>query len=364
MVGSSLTAAPVRALRPGLALLSVAVAAVGWSASACAARPRPLSTAAIATQTASARPTAMPASGEATPVTYTTPHPPPAASPLDGSYARLDSSWPQWWKCLRCADYRSAGGIWRLRFERGTMRVEYEVTGWSDLASYTVEADRLTVFNDPNCPEEVAAYRWQIQGGQLRLQALQDSCAFGLRAENLETEGWQSCTRDGRQPPGCAAAVTAATGPASPPAGISISVQGGDSRFFATPPESPAPANAEDNSPPAGIHIIYSPKSVGYGLNRILWWEGNWIEVSTELPVTAMGVQFLGAAQTGWARLLLDGQEVWRGKTAELGHTLDQYGGYVEVTGFDPAPHTLRIESLDWDYRPVTVASFGFRLSP
>ena len=81
-------------------------------------------------------------------------------------------------------------------------------------------------------------------------------------------------------------------------------------------------------------------------------------------PVTAMGVQFLGAAQIGWARLLLDGQEVWRGKTAELGHTLDQYGGYVEVSGFDPGEHSLRVESLGWDYRPVAVASFGFRFSP
>ena len=358
-----MTAASLRALRPGLAFLTLAVAAAAWSASACAARPHPLSTAAIATQTAAARPTAEPASGEPTPVTYTTPHPPSAASPLDGAYARLDSSWPQWWKCLRCADYRSAGGIWRLQFDRGTLRVEYEVTGWKNLASYVVEADRLTVFNDPICPEQVARYRWQIQDGQLRLQAPQDTCAFGLRVENLETQGWQSCASGGDQPPGCAAgAATTATEPASPPAGISVSVQGGDSRFFAAPPESPVPANAEDRSPPAGIHIDYSPESLGSGLNRILWWEGNWIEVSTELPVTAIGVQFLGAAQIGWARLLLDGQEVWRGNTADLGHTLDQYGGYVEVSGFDLGPHTLRVESLGWDYRPVTVASFGFRL--
>jgi len=344
--------------------LTLAIGTIWWSASACAARLQPLSTAAKATQTAAARPTTEPASGEATPVTYTTPHPPPAASPLDGTYARLDSSWPQWWKCLRCADYRSAGGIWRLRFERGTMRIEYEVTGWRDLASYTVEADRLTVFNDPDCPEDVAQYRWQVQGGQLQLQALQDPCSFGLRAENLESQGWQSCPGGPEQPPECAAGAATDTESASLPAGISISVQGGDSRFFAAPPESPAHANAEDNSPPAGIHIDYSPGSVGYGLNRILWWEGNWIEVSTELPVTAIGVQFLGAAQIGWARLLLDGQEVWRGKTAELGHTLDQYGGYVEVSGFDPGEHSLRAESLGWDYRPVAVASFGFRLSP
>ena len=35
------------------------------------------------------------------------------------------------------------------------------------------------------------------------------------------------------------------------------------------------------------------------------------------------------------------------------------YGGYIEVSGFGPGPHTLRAESLGIDYRPVTIALFG-----
>jgi hypothetical protein len=40
----------------------------------------------------------------------------------------------------------------------------------------------------------------------------------------------------------------------------------------------------------------------------------------------------------------------------------DFFGGYIEVSGFDPGTHSLRIESLGVDYRPVTIALFGVSL--
>jgi len=46
---------------------------------------------------------------EATPFAYSTPLPDPVKSSLDGIYSKIDQSWPQWWKCYRCADYRLAG---------------------------------------------------------------------------------------------------------------------------------------------------------------------------------------------------------------------------------------------------------------
>jgi serine/threonine-protein kinase len=52
---------------------------------------------------------------------------------------------------------------------------------------------------------------------------------------------------------------------------------------------------------------------------------------------------------------------VWRGNTAEIWSNYNYRGGYIEITGFNPGPHTIRAESLGFDYRPVTVASFGFR---
>src|SRR5689334_22474524 len=88
---------------------------------------------------------------EATPFAYTTPLPDSAETPIDGLYSKIDQSPPQWWRCYRCADYRPAGGMWRLKFDRGVMRIFYAVTGWRTVASYAVSGDHLTIFNDPFC---------------------------------------------------------------------------------------------------------------------------------------------------------------------------------------------------------------------
>lgn len=122
---------------------------------------------------------------QATPFAYLTPLPELAASPLDGLYAKVNQSWPQWWKCLRCADYRAAGGIWKLQFDKGVMRIFYEVNGWRSISSYTVEGNRLYLFNDPYCPEHVGEYQWSVADGQLELRTVNDPCSFDLRAENL-----------------------------------------------------------------------------------------------------------------------------------------------------------------------------------
>jgi hypothetical protein len=74
-----------------------------------------------------------------------------------------------------------------------------------------------------------------------------------------------------------------------------------------------------------------------------------------------MGVQFWGAPQSGWARILFDGLEVWRGLTSSLGFEQLQYGGYVEISGFEVGRHTIRAESLGFDYHPLTAASYRTR---
>ena len=92
------------------------------------------------------------------PVAFTTPLPEENWTPIDGTYAKLDSSDPQWWECRRCADYRLGGGIWKLQFNKGVMRIYYDVTGWRSIASYTIADDHLYIFNDPYCPQEVGEY--------------------------------------------------------------------------------------------------------------------------------------------------------------------------------------------------------------
>ncbi|HEX9680308.1 MAG TPA: hypothetical protein VGA32_02555 [Anaerolineales bacterium] len=109
--------------------------------------------------------------------------------------------------------------------------------------------------------------------------------------------------------------------------------------------------------------MAFSPMSIPYGVNRILWWDGPWIQARTDRTVSAMGVQFLGGPQIGWAQVLFDGVEVWRGITSEIGCRGGRCGGYVEVSGFGPGPHVLRVESVVADYRPVEVMAFGFSLT-
>jgi hypothetical protein len=58
--------------------------------------------------------------------------------------------------------------------------------------------------------------------------------------------------------------------------------------------------------------------------------------------------------------VLFDGQEIWRGDTSKIWASLGRNGGYIEVSGLAPGVHTLRVESMGFDYHPVTVAFFGF----
>lgn len=300
---------------------------------------------------------------QATPHAYFTPLPDSVPQSIDGTYAKIDQSWPQWWKCLRCADYRVTGGVWKLQFDKGVMRIFYETNGWRSLSSYTIEGDRLYLFNDPYCPENTGEYKWSVQNGQLSLDALNDPCAFDLRAENLTRQSWNACPDpsdvSSAAPAGCM------DNPVPPPVAeqrnpsLTVNVYGGDARFFEKPPDVIAHANVDDQTPPEGIEISFAEDSIPYGLHRVLWWNGDWIEATVDGPYESIGVQILGEQAIGWGRVLFDGQEVWRGDTAAIWTKLGRHGGYIEISGFDPGAHTVRVESMNFDYRPVTVASFG-----
>jgi hypothetical protein len=315
---------------------------------------------------------------ERTPYPYTTPLPASASDSIAGTYAKFDESWPQWWLCRRCADYRPAGGIWKMRFDRGVMRIHYKVTDWVSIASYTVEGDRLHIFNDPYCPEEVGEYRWALEDKwgladrSLALEVIADSCSFGLRGENLSAQAWGSCfppnemtgvSDHWHKPPGCEDPNPALLNmPVKSDLSVVIDVHEGYAKHFAVQPDVYADANSDDVAPPEGIEIRHDDLSIPYGLNRVLWGEGSWVEASTELPFEAIGVQVFGDNTIGWARLLFDGQEVWRGDTLDIWTDKGRYGGYIEVSGFEPGRHTLRIESLGVDYHPVVIAFFGFSM--
>jgi len=285
----------------------------------------------------------------------------PAAESLAGSYAKLDPSWPQWWLCRRCADYRPAGGLWHLTLADGRLEIGYDLTGWTSSADYAVEGDQLTLSNDPYCPQETGLYQWKMEPDGLRLTARDDGCAFGLRAQNLGRQPWTVChDTAGQQKVGCGPIVVPTAPVPDLPPGLAVRVSGGDSRKFDSPPVLIVPANGFDNPSPAGIGVVNSSQSIRYGLSQVLWGEADWVEVTIELAITAAGVQFFGDPSIGWASVVLDGTEVWRGDTAAIWSQYGRHGGYVEMVGLGPGPHTLRVESLGFDYHPVTVAWFGF----
>jgi len=310
-----------------------------------------------------------------TPFAFAAPLPEDAWTPIDGTYAKFDPSEPQWWACRRCADYRPAGGIWRMQFNKGVMRIYYNVTGWRSVASYTVSDNKLYLFNDPYCPQEVGEYtwslndKWGLEDRELSLEVVKDSCSINLRGENLSELAWDSCQPPNymtgasghwHKSPGCEMQLTPPSAPEPATLNVNVIVHPGYVKKFANGPDVYIDANKDEKLPQEGLVLNHSDDSISYGLNRVLWGEGSSVEVTTEMPFKTMGVQVYGDYTIGWARVLFDGQEVWRGDTAAIWADKGRNGGYVEVSDFEPGSHTLRIESMGFDYRPVTVAFFGF----
>ncbi len=300
---------------------------------------------------------------QVTPFPYASPLPASESTALDGTYAKYNPTPPQWWNCARCADYRQAGGVWRIQFDKGTMRIYYEVTGWHSLASYTVSGDHLYLFNDPYCRDVTGEYRWKLTNGNLILEAIGDSCSLQLRAENLSEQPWAACqvnTTQTEEPRGCRDTYAETGIVPTPPSGLTVTVYEGDARLTSSAHHEYLNASGADQSTLDGVRLNYSNESLIYGTNRVLWTDEDWIEIITKDTFSNLGVQFRGDYVIGWARVLFDGEEVWRGDTSKIWSDLKIHGGYIEVSGFEAGQHTLRVERLTIDSRPVIVAFFGF----
>jgi hypothetical protein len=296
---------------------------------------------------------------------YTTPLPNPDQTPLDGTYAKYDPSYPQWWACRRCAEYRPAGGVWRMRLDRGVMHIYYEVTGWRNLASYTVSGDRLYLFNDPICKEEIGEYAWKLVAGNLSLEVVDDPCSFQLRGQNLSGLGWKGCQpppsgEAWEEPRGCKNPEVEMVTTSTLPGSLQVVAHEGDARKADKLLDVLVNASGVEDSSLEDIRLSFSEDSILYGHNRVLWAENDWLEISTEGPYSSMGVQFLGDHVIGWARVFFDGEEVWRGDTSTIWSEFGRFGGYIEISGFEPGEHVLRVERLGVDSRPVVVAFLGF----
>ncbi len=93
----------------------------------------------------------------------------------------------------------------------------------------------------------------------------------------------------------------------------------------------------------------------------ILQAAGSWVAIQWTEPTTVVGVQFWGDHNDGFARLLVDGTECWRGNTCGASVTFEQY---IEIAALPNSSHTVQVETIgspgSGGGSDVTVAAFGW----
>lgn len=147
-----------------------------------------------------------------------------------------------------------------------------------------------------------------------------------------------------------------------PEEGPRVTLHVGDARFFTTPPDVVAYANTQHTSPPGEIQITQNCGASCWRYNEwvALGEPGQYLEAEATVNTTAIGVQLWGDDNDGWARVLVDGEEMWVG---EMRGEDNQWPGgafvrYLEIAGLTPGSHTLRFEPTG-EGGPVTVYFFG-----
>lgn len=138
-------------------------------------------------------------SSTAEPYPFTTPIPPLEPTAIDGRYERTITarlaggpSVP----CRRCAPYRIETGTTTLSLEDGRYHIEHHGPGPSSSqfrtrGHFTLDGDRITLFNDVGCSRMQGVYTWGVSGEALTLEAIEDECPFSqLRQRFLELTPW------------------------------------------------------------------------------------------------------------------------------------------------------------------------------
>jgi len=129
-------------------------------------------------------------------------------------------------------------------------------------------------------------------------------------------------------------------------------------------------ANVEHSPPPESVSITSQGNLWRHDHTVALMFEGDWISATCTNPdITVVGVHILGDTNDGWGRVLVDGQEVWRGNAyGDPGSDKGTYSNYLEVSGLDPGIHTIQVECLgipgDGGGIHVALYYFGFSTSP
>jgi hypothetical protein len=141
-----------------------------------------------------------------------------------------------------------------------------------------------------------------------------------------------------------------------------------DVRTIDKPPVIIAFANVEYESPPESVSITSQGELWRYDQVTAMMRQGEWISATCNDPnITTVGLRIAGDANDGWGRVLVDGQEVWRGN-AYGDPDAGGYSNYLEVSGLDPGSHTIQAECLgipgDGGGIHFLVHYFAFSTSP
>lgn len=134
------------------------------------------------------------------PYPYVGPVPPEEPTPVDGAYVRVRSlrglgpaevALPM--RCLRCIPFRVEAGVSTLILYRGRYFLNHQSSGFKTLGFYLVRGDRISFYDDPNCPDTRGVYHWHRTDAGLRLDVVRDPCPFDrLRAIDLTATVWTS----------------------------------------------------------------------------------------------------------------------------------------------------------------------------
>jgi hypothetical protein len=133
------------------------------------------------------------------PYPYLSPTPPPTTETvLDGTYIRTLTlrdvggariGLP--FRCLRCPPYRIDAGVSTIMFWQGAYFLHHQMSGFRTQGSFVVDGDRVTLFNDPNCPQGRGLYAFEMTAHGLRFDVVHDDCPWsGERADDLTAVQW------------------------------------------------------------------------------------------------------------------------------------------------------------------------------
>ena len=132
------------------------------------------------------------------PYPYLSPTPPPTPTVLDGTFMRTLTlqdvggariGLP--FRCLRCPPYRVDAGISTIMFFQGAFFIHHQISDFKTQGSFVVEGDRVTLFNDPNCPQGKGVYEFDLTAHAIRFRVIHDDCPWsGERAIDLMRAPW------------------------------------------------------------------------------------------------------------------------------------------------------------------------------